>query len=312
MSNTYTYFTLVNEILQEANEVVFTGQTDFNNANALHAHVKVKVNDVIKDILNREDNYWPFQLAETSQLLTIGTETYIPPAEALIIDWESFYIDKIYADNNALGTITCDSGAKTFTATTGSFITSGFQIGMKVQWTGLSSNSLTDVTITNLTALVMTVSESITTVSTPQTAFTVTNVYLYSDSRQLYSTDINTYRNIHLTNTKNCVLSAYYTKPNFVVRTNNNNLIFGPLKPNGTYLVRYQYYTQYTPLVNYNDTLIIPDSYVAIIKKGVSMYINKFRDNEEAVQADAKLFEDSINEMRRQIIPQDGFASYLI
>lgn len=312
MSNTYTYLKLVNEILQEANEVIFTGQTDFDNAVALHAHVKTKVNDVIKDILNREDNNWPFQLTDTSQVLTIGTEAYSSPVGAVIIDWESFYIDKVYADNNTLGTVTCDSGAKTFTATSGSFIDSGFQIGMKVQWTGLSSNSLIDVTITNLSALVMTVSESITTVSTPQTAFTVTNVYLYSDARQLYSTDINTYRNLHLTNTKNCVLTSYYTKPTFVVRTNNNNLIFGPLKPNGTYLVRYQYYTQYTPLVSYNDTLIIPDLYAATIKKGVSMYINKFRDNDEAAISDAKLFEDSINEMRRQLIPQDEFASYLV
>lgn len=310
MSNTYTYLQIVNEILSDANEVQFSGNSDFSSATGLHQMVKTRVNDVIKDILNREDNAWPFQSTDTSQLLTVGTESYNVPAAAAVVDWNSFYIDKVYADQSTLGTITCD--AHNFYATAGSFITSGFTVGMKVRWGSLSANTGSDVTITVLTAQQMTVSETLTVISIPATAFTVTNVYLYPDSRQLNTIDINTYRDVHLTNTKNCILSQYYCKPSFAVRTNTNNIIFGPLKPNGTYLVKYQYYAQYTPVVNYNDTLIIPDAYVNTIKKGVSYYINKFRSDTQASEQDARDFEDGIVTMRRQLITQTEYVSYLL
>ncbi len=71
--------------------------------------------------------------------------------------------------------IVCSGGGKTFTAAGGSFITKGFKVGDVVQFTGLAStgNNAKNFTIVGLTALVMTVAETVVTDATPDTTCSV-------------------------------------------------------------------------------------------------------------------------------------------
>jgi len=62
----------------------------------------------------------------------------------------------------AITDVTADAGGKTFTRSTGSYLTNGFRVGMVVRWSGFAGGSATDnngrnYLITALTATVMTV-----------------------------------------------------------------------------------------------------------------------------------------------------------
>ena len=89
----YTYKDLVNEILESVNEVTLDTDGEFNAAVGFHSYVKKALNTVIQDICNRQDNMWPFQREEDSQVLTAGTQRYNLDSDILHIDWYSFYID---------------------------------------------------------------------------------------------------------------------------------------------------------------------------------------------------------------------------
>lgn len=71
--------------------------------------------------------------------------------------------------------ITSNGGAKTFTIAGGSWITKGFRIGDVIQFSNLAAtgNNGKNFTITNITALTITVAETVVTDAVADTAFTV-------------------------------------------------------------------------------------------------------------------------------------------
>ena len=307
---TYQFLDLANEILHQANEVPFASQSDFTNATGLHLFVKEAINDVIADIYSREDSTWPFLYTETTQVLTIGDNTYSLPATARVADWNSFYIDRVYGDADDFTSVTCTTSA--FTIASGSFIDKGFAVGMKTRWQGLSANTSSDVTITVLTPTVMTVSETLTAISTPDTAFSVTNAYSSDNAQRLSLMDIGSYRSNYQEYTKNIKETTNYEKPWFVTQANDNTVIFGPGLPDATYLVRYGYFTKLTALSAYNDVPLIPEQYKRVIKAGVMVLINEFRDNVEMAAYQESKYEKIIYDMRRELIPLPDGIRYLI
>jgi hypothetical protein len=308
----YDYLGISNKVLRSFGEVVFADATEFTNATGFHQVIKDGVNEVLAEIYMAEDNEWPFQHTETTQVLTIGDETYTIPSDAAAVDWDSFYIDKVYGDEDDFTSVTADSGTKTFTIAGGSFVTAGFATGMKVRWGDVTDNSDSDVTINTLTATVMTVDETVTDVLSADTSFSVTNAFTSPDSKKLVLIDIDTYRNNYLPTAKNVKETASYAKPVFIARNSDNSYILGPSKPNATYLVRYDYFQELTELSASTDVPDIPERYEKVILDGVKAIGNAFRDNVELEARFEKRFQDGINTMRRNLIPQTDSLRYIV
>lgn len=300
----YDFISISNRALQAVNEDIFADSTEFSAAIGFHQFVKDAVNRTISDILNEEDNTWQFQRTEATQVLTIGTQDYAINSSAANVDYNSFFIDKIFGDETDFTSVTADSGTKTFTITSGSFITKGFEVGMKVQWSNLESNTDTDLTINTLTALVMTVDESVTTISSADTDFEVTNAFDTPDAVKLALIGFDNYRDNLKMDAQNATNSDTFTKPSFVVRNFDNSLTFGPLKPDATYLVKYFYFTKFVELTATTDAPTIPARYENVIFNGVMRRINEFRDNEELSRKFDSQYIDGVNKMRRNLIPQ--------
>lgn len=90
----YTWYSVTNNVLREMGETEFSSTAEFNNASGLHAYIKNKVNDVIFEIYNEEDNEWDFAKNLFTQVLTIGDSEYDIDSSAAWVDWDSFYIDR--------------------------------------------------------------------------------------------------------------------------------------------------------------------------------------------------------------------------
>ncbi len=299
---TYNYLSIVNKVLGSFNEVKFSTETDFNNATGFQLDMREALNDILIEIYNIEAQEWPFLKTSTTQVVTPGVTAYSPPAEAATVDWDSFYIDTVIGTQNQFTSVTADAGTKTFTITSGSFLTQGFAVGMKVRWTGLTDNSATDVTITTLTDTVMTVSETVVDASSTS-SFSVKNAFDGYNSSKLDWMPIDTYRNNYLKSTRDATETTSYRKPTFIARDTNNNFITGPLKPDATYLIRYDYFQGFTPLTAATDVPLVPEIYEYVILAGMKRRGNEFRDNTELAALFNKQFEDGIKAMRNALIP---------
>jgi hypothetical protein len=301
----YDFLGISNKILQALNEVPFADATEFGAATGFHQHIKDSVNYALADIHNEEDNEWEFQVTEGTQVVTIGTQGYSIAAGAASVDWDSFYIDLVQGSETEFTSITADSGAKTFTIAGGSWLTQGFAVGMKVEFTDLSesANNGTIFTINTLTATVMTVDEAVTTISSGDTNFTVKNAFQSPDARPLDLMSLDTYRKTRKHNDLNNIVSTSYEKPTHVVRLSDNDyLITG--KPDRTYLIKYDYFAALTLLSAATDAPTIPVRYEQVIIDRALMYANDFRDNLEQSQLMEKRSTDGVNDMRRNLIPQ--------
>ncbi len=307
----YTYMGIANEVLQSLNEVTFDSETEFNNAVGFHQFVKDAINRTISSIYTMGDNEWNFQATKTTQVLSIGDNTYNFPTAASKVDWGSFYIDRVYADEAALTSVTADSATKTFTAAGGSFIDEGFEVGMQVRWSNLTANTTSDFTINTLTATVMTVDESVIDIVTPDTDFSVENAYTFRNSKRLRTIDIDHYRQNYLSAARNAKLTSDYMVPDFIVRESDNNFIVGPSKPNQTYLVRYEYFTKFSPMSAYDDVPTLPERHRHVIVNGTMVEANMFRDNPELAQIYRQNFDRSIGEMKMELTPIPTSLRYL-
>lgn len=87
-----TYLDVTNQVIRRINEVELT-ETSFPSVRGVQAVVKDAVRDSIKEI-NQQKWEWPYHTVETTQLLTIGTNTYSFPANLKNTDWKSFQIVK--------------------------------------------------------------------------------------------------------------------------------------------------------------------------------------------------------------------------
>jgi hypothetical protein len=307
----YTYFGIVNEILHSINEVPFTTESEFNDASGSYLHVKESVNDVISDIYEEGENRWGFQWTETSSVLPIGDNTLTSPTDSANIDWKSFHIDRVYGNEDSLVSLTADSDTKTFTFGASEVENLGFATGMAIKFTGIAANSDTDLTIVSTTSNTIVVSEAISDVSMT-TSFIVKNASIYDRSKHLNNIDINHYRRVYLNRARDAKVLSDYRVPDFVVETNDNNIIIGPTKPNATYLLRYGYYSEFMELSDKDDVPAIPNRFKYVIKAGVLGPVNEFRDNPEMAAYHYRKYQDGIDKMKDELIPNPTSLRYLM
>lgn len=95
-----TYLKLTNKLLRRINEPPLT-ESVFESARNIHSTAKEAIADTVQRI-NSDVLEWPFNAAEHTQTLTIGTQEYAWPSNWRSIDWNSFYILK----NDSLNTKT--------------------------------------------------------------------------------------------------------------------------------------------------------------------------------------------------------------
>jgi len=86
------FLTLTNKVLRRLNEVSVP-ESEFLSVRGVQALAKDAVRDAIAKI-NQAEFTWPFNAAETQQVLVKGVEEYAWPADFKIADWESFQIQK--------------------------------------------------------------------------------------------------------------------------------------------------------------------------------------------------------------------------
>jgi hypothetical protein len=93
-----TYLAITNELLRRLNEVTIA-QDDFPNVRNIQALAKDAVNASIRGILQSAQE-WPFTLVTYTETLVDGTQEYDFPADMSSVDWDSFYLKQLEAENN--------------------------------------------------------------------------------------------------------------------------------------------------------------------------------------------------------------------
>ncbi len=99
-----TYITLTNELLRRMGEVTLDS-TQFDDARNVQGLAKAAINSSMREILHTTQEL-PFTLITQTQTMTIGTGVYSLPADTSSVDWESFYLKKLAASNNAPARLT--------------------------------------------------------------------------------------------------------------------------------------------------------------------------------------------------------------
>ncbi len=85
--------------------------------------------------------------------------------------------------------------------------------------------------------------------------------------------------------------------PLYVVRTPDNNYLLYPY-PDKAYTLRFEYYTNPTPLVKADDVPSIPDLYRAVIADGATAYAYQYRGEVDQYQLNWQRFQEGITHMR--------------
>jgi hypothetical protein len=93
-----TYLSLTNELLRRLNEVQMDS-TEFSTARNVQSLAKDAVNSSIRELMHSAQE-WPFVSASYTQTLTTNVGTYLFPVDMSSIDWDSFYLQKLTAQNN--------------------------------------------------------------------------------------------------------------------------------------------------------------------------------------------------------------------
>lgn len=303
---TYDFQGLVNEVLDEMGEVPLSTTTDFDNATNFHKKAKEAVNNAMLEIGTKEDGRWSFLNQEYSIVCTIGDNIYTPDTTINNIQWDSFYIDKVYGDENNFTSVTADAATKTYTIAGGSFITKGFAVGMKVTWADLNiADNNQEVTINTLTATAMTVDETVTDMTTPDTDFTVQNADDAPDGYDIDQLEWSNYRERFFMDDVNSNESSDYGLPVYDIESLDQDIIISP-KPDQTYLIKYRAWQKMSSnlLTNTTDVPIIPQEWKNIILEGALKRLYRFEEDLENMAVAEDKFDRAINDMRRSLIPQ--------
>lgn len=115
-----TFLNLVNKVLVRMNEVQLDLAGDgFDTVRNVQALAKEAVNSSVRLIL-QDGQEWPFLKQIYIQVLTAGTRTYSFPADSSTVDWDTFYLKKLTAQNNTpmpLTVISYDNYIKNYRST---------------------------------------------------------------------------------------------------------------------------------------------------------------------------------------------------
>jgi len=90
-------------------------------------------------------------------------------------------------------------------------------------------------------------------------------------------------------------------QPELIYQTQANKFGVSPV-PDRAYQIRHSYFSFPNPLVNHDDTTIIPDRFDFIIIEGALTHMMRFRSNEQAVQFHVQKFRDGLEYMRRVLL----------
>ncbi len=132
----------------------------------------------------------------------------------------------------------------------------------------------------------------------------------FPDATKLDHMGVNEYERDHLPNAKNATLTAQFQKPVFVVRTRNNNFIFGRTKPDAAYTVRFKYFKAPTVLVATTDTTEIPDAFSSVILEKSLYYIYKHREEIQNTGISESTAKKKLQSMREILIPSHNVMRY--
>lgn len=89
--------------------------------------------------------------------------------------------------------------------------------------------------------------------------------------------------------------------PEFVFPAHGNGYGVSPA-PDKAYTLRFRYFLSSVDLNAYDDLVRIPEAYDATIVEGALYYMYMFRDNAEAANIAATVFEQGVKEMRTLLI----------
>lgn len=122
------------------------------------------------------------------------------------------------------------------------------------------------------------------------------------DEKKLPNKPYTFYRDWYRAEDKNRT-SDTYSCPDYVVRLNDNKIAVSP-PANQAYTLKYEYYTIFTPLTASTDVPLVPERYRRAIIEYAKMLAYDFRDNAESADLSQKRAEKIVNQMRRDLIPQ--------
>jgi hypothetical protein len=101
-------------------------------------------------------------------------------------------------------------------------------------------------------------------------------------------------------------------EPERIYQTQTSKFGVSPVPDRG-YTIRHTYFNFPSPLVNHDDTTIIPDRFDFIIIEGALTHMMRFRSNEQAVQFHNQKFRDGLEYMRRVLLDfPDEFVSRVV
>jgi len=217
------YINLVNEALRRINEVTLNSSNFTNNLTGPQAFIKDAVNDALRDIYI-DEMQWPFNYAQGTQVLTVGTQFYNLPADYAHVDYKSFYITKNIPDTSVQG-------------------------------------------------------------------------------KQLFYIDYQFWRD-QIKERDDSLVSTGYGIPDNVFRLANDK--FGVTTvPDKAYSITFDYWKRFTPLVNFDDTSLVPDRYSGVIKDGVLKYAYLFREDIQQSAVQDERFKKGVSRMRMELIGQE-------
>lgn len=293
---TYNYLWLVNRLCHKFNEVELTN-SNFGSANGVYSDFKESVNAAISDIFQDEDQAWPFAWVETDFQTVIGQTKYNKADLALTVDWNSFSIERAPVPFDSL---IVNALIATVTVIAGHPFMTGDNILIQGSNESLLNNQYI-VTVVSPTVFTFTVPSGVSSsggspVGYPDiTPCHLTPIDIYAYREEGYKREDD-----------ESIQSGDYGKPSIIVRKPDNNFIV-TAKPDRIYTISYDYYTAPVDLVNFDDVPTIPETFKETIVDGAVYYAYMFRDNTDQAQAAKMDFTNSVNTMRRILIPQQQF-----
>jgi hypothetical protein len=132
-----------------------------------------------------------------------------------------------------------------------------------------------------------------------------------SNARPLKQISFDNYRDNYRVSDLNSVTVDSYSKPDFVVRMQNNTDFIVTPKPSEAYTVRYEYFGFSTELNEHSDVPDVPEQFRDVLLAGVLWQAYKFREDGENSSRAEKEFDDGINRMRRVLIPQSDTMRFV-
>lgn len=291
---TYEYLHLVNRLCYKLNEVPLTAGT-FSAADGVYNDFKNAINASIKDICSQQDTEWPFLHSTVTFVTTIGTHEYTKDASLVSIDWDSFYIKK---KPLTIASLTQTSGTATATVSAGHQLVTGDSVYISGA-TETEYNGDFTVTVTSSTQFTFSVDSG---ASSPATGTPV--MYPPYSTKKLTLIEYDKYRKEgQLERDIDMYRTTDYVEPNVVVRKPDNNFIISP-KCDRIYTIEYSGFTTPTALSAATDVPVIPEFFEEVIVNGAIVHGYFFRDNLEQTSKAEDAYKDSLNDMRRILIPQ--------